>query len=424
MLKFVQKGSKDWPLYTLILAFGQLLGFSSIQLILLDSREQQLSTNTFATGSVFILGTLVWWALYRSFPSRHVLYIPFIIYSAAFVLFFTSSLSVVSLHVSWWADRFALWLYTFASSSGCFYFTLNFGEECGSSSQKAIFRASVVEGIRQLWIAGIWLWSKPVPANRDHLGLLIGSGLLAALCGLSAFLLFFGLPECYRTMSPSIPNYWKAMIGRNLVLWFWLSEGLATFWLSGLYGQTWAFLWNQPLPIYATILMTVFFFVFVWGILLRLFMHFSQKHSWIICVFAIGLISPRWAQIFWATSTLGTSLAWASNFGAILSLALFLWLGVLAAIQQVGLSMMLLQTLTRIHVAGCLMVIQVLGAFGFMMSRLVWIKTNDVFPNIGLWDLTGDLFTPWIYFWVLLVLQVFCAYGYLFWFRKEQLARP
>ena len=206
------------------------------------------------------------------------------------------------------------------------------------------------------------------------------------------------------------------------MLWFLFSETVSAFWLSGLYGRNWTFLWTQPLSPLSTAGMIIFFFGIVWFSLLYGFRVWSKTHSWIICVFAVGLVCPRWGQIFWSTSTLGTFLAWASEAGAYLSLGLFLWLGVLDALQQIGLAMMLLQTLTRVHVAGTLLLIQVFGSGAYMLSKVAWFKPSDIFPNVGLWDLS-DGWMVWV-FWMVLACQIVCAYGYLFWFRKEQLARP
>lgn len=282
-----------------------------------------------------------------------------------------------------------------------------------------------MECLRQLWTAGIWYWSR-LPLTGNYIASAAIS-FLVILCALSAFLLSAGLPECYRSMAPSMPYFWRSLFKRKLVLWFLATETLAAFWLSGLYGRNWSFLWTQPLSPFATLGMVLFFYGPLWGGLLWVLSKYSSRHSWFVCVFAVGLISPRWAQIMWSTSSLGTSLAWASNAGAYLSLGLFLWLALLDSIQQIGLSMMLLQTLTRIHVAGCLVCIQVLGSFAYMMSRLSPLRPFDIFPNVGLWDWNDDaenLFTTWIFFWSVLVCQVVGSLGYLFWFRQEQLARP
>lgn len=202
-------------------------------------------------------------------------------------------------------------------------------------------------------------------------------------------------------------------MNRNLAKWFLLSESLSAFWLGNFYGRTWRFLWLQPLSPWIIFTIVFFFFGLVWEILLYIFQKWSKNHSWIMCIFAVGLISPKWAQIFWSISFVGRSLSWASSSGSILSLGLFCWLGVLDAFAQVGLSMMLLQTLTRIHVSAVLLLSQIVSSISLCLSLLIDINP---FPNI--------IYSDSMYFWIVLCLYVICAYGYLFFFRTECLSRP
>lgn len=51
--------------------------------------------------------------------------------------------------------------------------------------------------------------------------------------------------------------------------------------------------------------------------------------------------------MLWGTSSLGLYVPWAGVAGPYLSVSLWLWLGVLDAIQGVGLGMILLQVTTR-----------------------------------------------------------------------------
>ena len=52
----------------------------------------------------------------------------------------------------------------------------------------------------------------------------------------------------------------------------------------------------------------------------------------------MGLGAPRWAQILWSTSTMGDYLPWAAGpiASGLAGRALWLWLGVLDAVQGVG----------------------------------------------------------------------------------------
>jgi len=74
--------------------------------------------------------------------------------------------------------------------------------------------------------------------------------------------------------------------------------------------------------------------------------HFSKTHTWLLPVFAVGLGAPRWCQMLWGTSSLALYIPWAGKGGPYLGISLWLWLGVLDAIQGVGLGMILLQVST------------------------------------------------------------------------------
>ena len=84
--------------------------------------------------------------------------------------------------------------------------------------------------------------------------------------------------------------------------------------------------------------LVIFFFIFVWGTALYIFSILSKQHSWILPVFAIALGAPRWCQMLWGTSGIGLYAPWAGSAvgSALAGRALWLWLGVLDAIQGVG----------------------------------------------------------------------------------------
>lgn len=246
-------------------------------------------------------------------------------------------------------------------------------------------------------------------------------------------ILSIGLPKYYRQIPPSVPALFQTLFRRKLVLWYLLAETLRNFWLSGAYGRTWTYLWTQPVQPWVTAILIIFFFGIVWFSLLYVFAkarfklttQISQIHSWVLPVFAVGLIAPRWAQMWWSTSFIGTGLSYAGSVGPALGSCVWLWLGVLDAIQAMGLGMMLLQTLTRIHVGVALMISQVLGSVSVLIARAVskYFSVGEVFPNLV--ESQDDLSTvqkP--LFWIALITQIIIAAGYLLWFRREQLSRP
>ena len=122
---------------------------------------------------------------------------------------------------------------------------------------------------------------------------------------------------------------------------------------------------------------------------------------------------------------MGEWVPWAMNpvGGALVGRSLWLWLGVLDALQGVGFGMILLQTLTRFHVVFTLVCAQVLGSVATILARATAPDKDGpgtVFPNLVLG--TQGLKQP--AFWVGLGLQGVVCVGFFMFFRKEQLQKP
>jgi len=201
---------------------------------------------------------------------------------------------------------------------------------------------------------------------------------------------------------------------------------IQNFFLSAPYGRNWNFLWSsQHAQTWQVLILVVFFFGFVWGLILFILSRLSKSHSWILPVFAIGLGAPRWAQIWWGTSNIGLYLPWAGSYvtGALLSRSLWLWLGVLDAMQGVGFGMILLQTLTRLHICFVLLGAQVFGSIATICARAFApnnIGPGDISPDIG----TG-VSAIWVaWFWIALFFQILISAGFFLFFRREQLSKP
>ena len=164
----------------------------------------------------------------------------------------------------------------------------------------------------------------------------------------------------------------------------------------------------------------------VWFSILYGFARLSTAHSWILPLFAVGLGAPRWAQILWSCSNIGAYVPWAGSAtgSALVSRSLWLWLGVLDAIQGVGFGMILLQTLTRVHIAYTLITAQVLGSVATIVARATApnkLGPADVFPDFTRGAYPG-ITKAW--FWVGLIFQLFICVGFFRFFRKEQLTKP
>lgn len=111
--------------------------------------------------------------------------------------------------------------------------------------------------------------------------------------------------------------------------------------------------------------------------------------------------------------------------GAIAGRTLWLWLGLLDSLQGVGFGMMLLQTLTRIHIAVTLIIAQILGTVITMVAKATAPDKDgpgDVFPDFSRgWSaaLGGNY-----WFWIALGAQLIIPLGFFKFFRKEQLSKP
>lgn len=192
------------------------------------------------------------------------------------------------------------------------------------------------------------------------------------------------------------------------------------FFLALPFSHNWRYLWSsQHAPSWAVAILVLVFFIGVWALMLALFGALSNWHSWILPVFAVG-------QILWSTSSIGSWLPWAGSplSGALIGRTLWLWLGVLDAIQGVGFGMILMQTLTRLHIAFAMVGAQVLGSIASVLpgaSALPPSGPGSLFPNLAVEGFHG-LRSAW--FWVGFSLQLSICVGFFNFFRKEQLQKP
>ena len=169
--------------------------------------------------------------------------------------------------------------------------------------------------------------------------------------------LFIGLPKYYRQAPGLIPSFYTSLFRRKIILvrlqsrlisiegqanrfqWFFVVVVIQNYWLSAPYGRNWLYLWSsQHLGAWQIFLLVIFFFVAVWAAFLYVFALLSTSHSWILPIFAMGLGAPRWAQMLWGTSNIGQYVPWAGGpaASALAGRSLWLWLGVLDALQGVG----------------------------------------------------------------------------------------
>lgn len=299
------------------------------------------------------------------------------------------------------------------------------------------FRACVIQGSQQIYVAFLWFWGSQLTDQTVNgivsANLAIYGPLLTAIATPIAILLwvigvalFFGLPDYYRQAPGQIPSFYKSVMRRKIVLWFFVTVIIQNFFLSAPYGRNWRYLWSSVhAKTWMVVLLVFGFFIGVWAALLTIFSRASLRHSWILPMFAVGLGAPRWCQMLWATSGMGSWVPWAGSplAGALAGRTLWLWLGTLDAIQGVGFGMILLQTLTRFHVVFSLVCAQVLGSVATIVARACAPDATGpgpIFPNLAV-SLHG-LKNAW--FWIGLIAQIIVCAGFFRWFRKEQLTKP
>jgi alpha-1,3-glucan synthase len=126
--RVMQRRIGDWPIYSLILALGQIMAANSYQITLLTGTQGQASRKLYVVGVIYMAMSCVWWLTYRRFKSLYVLSIPFAIYGFAFmILGFAPFADIGSGRDT--LRNIATGMYTAASASGSMFFGLNFGDE-------------------------------------------------------------------------------------------------------------------------------------------------------------------------------------------------------------------------------------------------------------------------------------------------------
>ncbi|KAJ5766305.1 uncharacterized protein N7511_003921 [Penicillium nucicola] len=423
----------DWPVYSIILALGQIMAANSSQITLLTSPSGSSPASLYILGSMYIVTTCGWWLAFRRIPSFYLLSLPFVFYSIAFLVIGIAAF-IPKGGGQDWAYHIATAFYIIGSSSGYLFFSLNFGDDGGSKIESWVYRACIIQGTQNLYIAALFFWGSDIASGNGR-AVIENAGAVAAITmPISALLfgiavvLFTGLPSYYRQTPGKIPAFYKSILRRKIIIWFSVSVVLQNYFLSMPYQRNWNYLWaSKYVPRWAIFLLAVAFFIGVWYVLLALLAWRSKSHSWIMAIFAIGLGAPRWAQMLWSTSGIGWWVPWMAGGPtgyAIGARAVWLWLGVLDSIQGVGFGMILLQTLTRIHIAASLCAAQLIGTITTLIARASAPDRDgpgDVFPDFSAGIIEG-ISKPW--FWIALSCQLAIPVGFFMFFRNEQLNKP
>lgn len=76
----------DWPVYSILLAFGQIIAANSYQITLLIGEVGETAIQLYIIASIYAASSMMWWLLFRTFKSVYCLSIPFAFYGCAFFL--------------------------------------------------------------------------------------------------------------------------------------------------------------------------------------------------------------------------------------------------------------------------------------------------------------------------------------------------
>ena len=118
----------DWPIYSFLLAFGQVISVNSYQIVLLSGETTQKPEKLYMVAGTYMATSLLWWAMERNFKSVYALSAPWVFFGLAFLL-----LGVAPFCSDWRVEEgvvnAATCFYAAGASSGALTFALNFGDE-------------------------------------------------------------------------------------------------------------------------------------------------------------------------------------------------------------------------------------------------------------------------------------------------------
>jgi hypothetical protein len=121
-----------WPIYSLLLVFGQIIAANSYQITLftgsLADSGEETSERLYILGTIYVATSCMWWLMFRSFKSIFALSLPFFFYGLSFLLIGILASLPGGVRRDWMA-RAATGVYVTASSSGSLFTALNFGAE-------------------------------------------------------------------------------------------------------------------------------------------------------------------------------------------------------------------------------------------------------------------------------------------------------
>ena len=218
----------DWPIYSILLAIGQIIGANSYQITLITGENGELATKLYVVVSIYLAGSVFWWLLFRRIASVYCLSLPWLFYGAAFFILGMAPYGS-SIIGRGWIQNVATGLYALASSSNALFFALNFGSEGDTPVHEWIFRACIVQGTEQIYVTILWFWGSHLTSlsgsGTQAKGLLTYTSKITAITTPIAFLLwaigiilYFGLPTYYNAPPGTVPSFYPSLFRRKIVL--------------------------------------------------------------------------------------------------------------------------------------------------------------------------------------------------------------
>lgn len=126
--KFMSIRLGDWPIYSFLLALGQVISVSSYQIVLLTGETTQTPEKLYMVAGTYIATSIIWWAMERNFKSVYALSAPWFFFGLAFLLIGVAPF-IPDWRVANKIEQAATCFYAAGASSGALTFALNFGDE-------------------------------------------------------------------------------------------------------------------------------------------------------------------------------------------------------------------------------------------------------------------------------------------------------
>lgn len=159
--KWMQLRIGDWPVYSFFLGLGQIIAANYYQITLLTGEVGQTPEKLYGIATVYLVTSIIWWFIFRSFKSIVSLSLPWFFYGLAFTLIGVAHWESNEFNRGW-TQNVASGVYAVSSSSGSIFFSLNFGDESGASVREWVFRACMIQGLQQAYIIGLWYWGSTI----------------------------------------------------------------------------------------------------------------------------------------------------------------------------------------------------------------------------------------------------------------------